>query len=168
MKSIFTILGCALAYMSTASGALRGHTTVGSNSVLIHAPTGPIVGFSSNGARVFRQIPYAEPPVDALRFQAPQPKATWTSPYNASIPLSQQVGCIQHCELPPHTCPPIQSEDCLFLNVFTPDTASSDPLPVILFIHGGDWRQGYGGGILYDGSTFAKNKNVVVVSINYR
>ena len=65
-------------------------------------------------------------------------------------------------------CPPKTSEDCLFLNVFAPVTSTADKLPVMFWLHGGDYYQGYGGGLLYDGSDLVARENVIVVSINYR
>ena len=63
------------------------------------------------------------------------------------------------------------SEDCLWLNVFTPASAASARAPlkkVLFFIHGGDFIQGYCGGPLYDGTSFARDHDVVLVSANYR
>lgn len=78
-------------------------------------------------------------------------------------------GCPQHCELPPHTCPPTQSEDCLILNVFSPaGSTNTSMLPVMLFIHGGNYKQGYAGGLLYDGNWLSSHHDVVVVVIQYR
>jgi carboxylesterase type B len=66
-------------------------------------------------------------------------------------------------------CIAAHSEDCLYMNVFTPRVASMDtPAPVQLFIHGGNFKQGFAGGPLYDGTTVANASNTVVVSIQYR
>jgi Carboxylesterase family len=98
--------------------------------------SGPIQGkLTPDGlARAFRGIPFAEPPNGQFRWQAPRNVTPWTSTLNAE---SDAAGCIQNCKLPPIACPPVQSEDCLFLNVFTPrlDTINQ-PLPVMVFIHG--------------------------------
>lgn len=67
-------------------------------------------------------------------------------------------------------------EDCLYLNVFAPVTNNNSTtttdgdalLPIMFWIHGGDFYQGYGGGILYDGSSLAERENVIVVATNYR
>jgi hypothetical protein len=62
------------------------------------------------------------------------------------------AGCPQNCELPPHTCPDVQSEDCLTLNVYTP-LPSSTPVPVMVFLPGGRFEQGTASCTLYDGFT---------------
>ncbi len=117
---------------------------------------------------VFRGVPFAEPPILSLRWAPPKPKAAWTGTRPAVV---DAPGCPQACKLPIHTCPPVVSEDCLYANVFTPAKAvgSSTPsLPVLVFIHGGNFIQGYGGGLLYDGEKFARDYGVVFISIQYR
>jgi para-nitrobenzyl esterase len=100
--------------------------------------SGAVEGVVEESMRVFRGIPYAEPPVGALRWRAPVPKASWKpSVLDASIDGS---GCPQICNMPKLACPVKQSEDCLFLNVFAPLKPPTKLLPVSLFIHGGDVR----------------------------
>jgi acetylcholinesterase/cholinesterase len=152
------------------------------------SPAGPVVGTAAGqirgsvgtgGVLVFRGIPYAEPPTGALRWQDPVAKSPWAGVRPAT---EDGAGCPQQCRLPAITCPPVQSEDCLFLNVFvpppsSPPSSSSSPFPslsaakpkaVMFWIHGGDFYQGYGGGLLYDGTVLAQEEDVVVVAINYR
>jgi carboxylesterase type B len=76
--------------------------------------------------------------------------------------------CPQTCELPPHTCPDTTSEDCLTLNVYAPLAPHDAPWPVMFFIHGGNFKQGFGGGPLYDSSTIANSTNTIYVTVNYR
>lgn len=89
-------------------------------------------------AREFRGVPYAAPPVGALRWAQTAPVAAWAP---ATLPATADAaGCMQHCHEPPHACPAVISEDCLYLNIFTPRAAAlnaSGPVPVLLFIHGG-------------------------------
>jgi para-nitrobenzyl esterase len=86
-------------------------------------------------ARQFLGVPYAAPPVGALRWQNPLPVASWgPATLNATV---QPPGCIQHCGEPPHDCAATMSEDCLVLNVFTPRlSAMTGPAPVYVFQHG--------------------------------
>lgn len=95
-----------------------------------------------------------------------RPPASWSGVRDAT---TWSDGCPQICDLPPGTCPPQWSEDCLYLNVFTPATATADSnLPVLFWIPGGRYLQGAAGMSLYDGSVLAKEQNVVVVTTNYR
>src|ERR1700751_2863735 len=102
--------------------------------------TGTVEGFPRDGAHRWRSIPYARPPVGRLRFRAPQPAPPWSG--------------VRHCHRFANCAPQeprytmlgfsgiggryqAMSEDCLTLNVVTPEAAAEDPLPVMVFIHGG-------------------------------
>ena len=148
--------------VSFSAAALPSTDVVGTD-VIVNTTAGAILGTSHGDVHVFRGIPYAEPPVDALRWRDPVPKANWTGVRSA---LADGPGCPQLCKLPILACPPRTAEDCLYLNVFAPANASD--LAVMFFVHGGDFYQGFGGGILYDGYQFASRHGVVLVSINYR
>ena len=96
-----------------------------------HAPT---QGNLAARARIFRRVPYAAPPVGALRWQPPRPPTPW-GPRTLQA-TTDAPGCPQYCGVA-HSCPAGVSEDCLFLNVFTPRLAQlAAPAPVLLFIHG--------------------------------
>lgn len=153
-------VGTALLCIGAVASAAEPEDTV-------RAAAGTIVGRVSPFARSFRGIPFAQPPVGALRWNQPQPMAPWTTPLSA---FRDAPGCPQDCQLPEAACPPAQSEDCLFLNVFTP-RASHLPAagaPVMVFFHGGNFKQGYAGGLLYDGTSLANRTGVVVVVAQYR
>ena len=124
------------------------------------------VADSTPGVMVFRGIPYAAPPVGALRWQPPRPAARWTGVRPAS-----QLGhnCMQHQpfgDIDPFTAG--ISEDCLYLNVYTNslDTRASRR-PVMVWIHGGGFFAGFGGEERHNGARLAQ-KGAVVVTINYR
>lgn len=113
------------------------------------------------GVRTCRGIPYAAPPVGELRWQRPQPAARWSGVLNAT---ADPPGCMQLCEQPPHTCPPVMSEDCLYMNVFSPTGAGPGAnLPVMFWIYGGNFKMGYAGGLVYDGTAFVQNTTGMVV-----
>jgi para-nitrobenzyl esterase len=119
---------------------------------------------SADGVRAFKGLPYAAPPVGDRRWRAPAPVAAWKGTRSA-----EQYGpnCLQpklYNDIDPFA--PSMSEDCLYLNVWTAARAG-DSRPVIVWIHGGGYRAGYGGEPRHDGTVLAK-KGVVVVSINYR
>ncbi|XP_038219764.1 esterase FE4-like [Zerene cesonia] len=112
----------------------------------------------------FKGIPYAEPPVGDLRFKAPKPKSPWTGVRQAKEhgPESCQYDVIftQSTEF-------IGKEDCLYLNVYTPNIEPENPLPVMVFIHGGGFFCGSGNSERY-GPEFLIKHNVILVTINYR
>lgn len=118
----------------------------------------------------FKGIPYAAPPVGKLRWQPPQPVAPWQGVRKAD---RFSASCIQNIvtERKPWTHEFMAhgdiSEDCLYLNVWTPAKSASAKLPVFVYIHGGGNTEGSGSVAVYDGEGLAK-KGVVMVNINYR
>jgi para-nitrobenzyl esterase len=136
---------------------------------------GSVLGFVEDNARGFLGVPYAMSPQNESRWQPPVPAIAW-SPYIMQA-LYDPPGCIQECntDMPPHACPVRTAEDCLFLNVWTPRQdylVANGPAPVMLFIHGGAFKQGYAGGIdggiIYDASAVVNQTGAIVVAINYR
>jgi para-nitrobenzyl esterase len=117
----------------------------------------------SADVRVYKGIPFAAPPVGALRWKAPARPAPWKG-----VRACTQLG---------HACPqpliPIsavdeeKSEDCLYLNVWTAAEEKGAELPVMVWIHGGSYAFGSGGQAIYDGEALAR-RGVVLVTINYR
>lgn len=118
----------------------------------------------------FKGIPFAAPPVGDLRWKAPQPPAPWQGVRDASKFCSS---CIQNRAFSrePWTAEfMVQdsiSEDCLFLNIWTPAKSASDKLAVMVYIHGGALTEGSGSVDVYDGEELAK-KGIIVITINYR
>lgn len=123
---------------------------------------GLLEGTVEDGLRVYRGIPYAAPPVGNLRWQPPQPAPTW-----GRVRAADQFGraCIQTNEAIANLQAP--SEDCLYLNVWTPARSAADKLPVLVWIHGGGFVAGAPAEKLYHGEWLAK-KGLVFVSIAYR
>ena len=140
------------------------------------APPAQVVVITSEGAvqgttlplrrgkavNVFKGIPYAAPPVGPLRWRPPQPAAPWKNvrpalDFGPDFPQAPN----------PQLRAPAQSEDCLYLNVWTPDGAAPGSLPVMVWIHGGGFVGGSGSDLHSDGALMA-HRNVVVVSFNYR
>ena len=126
----------------------------------------------SDGVSVYLGIPYAAPPVGELRWKKPQPVIPWegvrecTEPGAASLQGGQAEGSFYWKEFYSHADPKL-SEDCLYLNVWTPAAGTDAKLPVMVWIHGGAYMNGYGHEIEFDGMEFAK-RGVVLVTINYR
>lgn len=126
--------------------------------------TGPVIGHVEAGVTSFLGVPYAAPPVGRLRWRAPEPHPAWTTPRDAG---AKGATCMQTRGMLSGSGP--MSEDCLFLNVWTPRTATGDTArrPVMVFVHGGGFTGGTTGGRDYDGESLAA-KGVVVVTFNYR
>ncbi|MFT5098124.1 MAG: para-nitrobenzyl esterase [Flavobacterium sp.] len=116
--------------------------------------TGPIVGFSDQQVDAWLGMPYAQAPIGALRWRAPLPADKWSETFKA---LSFGSACPQSDK---------GSEDCLFINVWSPEGSKS--LPVMFWIHGGGNSMGEAATSIYDGARLARENNVVLVSINYR
>ncbi|HTO53850.1 MAG TPA: carboxylesterase/lipase family protein [Myxococcota bacterium] len=129
---------------------------------------GRVLGEEHDGVSIFRGIPYAKPPVGALRWRAPQPPEPWSgvrdcTQFGPCAP--QNLVVLDMLEAFKITEP--QSEDCLYLNVWTP-RADAGRRPVLVWIHGGAFTIGSGAQTIYDGEALAKRGDVVVVTINYR
>ncbi len=123
---------------------------------------GMLQGTVEDGLTIYRGIPYAAPPVGDLRWRAPQPAAKWQGVRNAS---EYGRACVQTNAAISNL--PAPSEDCLFVNVWTPAKRASDRLPVMVWIHGGGFTAGTPAEKLYHGEWLAA-KGVVVVSVGYR
>lgn len=132
--------------------------------------SGLVEGRRSAGLQVFRGIPYAAPPLGPLRCVAPSPAPAWTGTLDASrfggVPL--QVRISGEMEIPPAAFElgGRPSEDCLYLNVWTPSTQGSRP--VMVWIPGGSFVEGSGSQPWYDPSGLSERGDVVAVSLNYR
>ncbi len=126
---------------------------------------GTLQGTVEQGLRVFRGVPFAAPPVGDLRWRAPQPAATWTGVREADKFAPQ---CVQSMgPPPPGQQAPAMSEDCLYLNVWTPAKSASSRTPVLVWIYGGGFNGGATSIPTYSGEVLAR-KGVVLVSIGYR
>jgi para-nitrobenzyl esterase len=121
---------------------------------------------STTGVSVFRGIPYAAPPVGALRWQPPRAAARWTG-----VREARQLGhnCMQgqpYNDIDPYAAG--VSEDCLYLNIWSPSLGTAGPRrPVLVWIHGGGFFAGFGGEERHNGTRLAQ-KGAVVVTVNYR
>ena len=119
---------------------------------------GVLQGQSAGGVRVFKGVPFAEPPVGALRFLPPKKRAAWNGEREAIrfAPAAMQPGSRDATGL---------SEDCLYLNVWTPEARG--PHPVLVWIHGGGFTAGRSSDPLTDGTVFARD-GIVCVTVAYR
>lgn len=120
---------------------------------------GLIQGMYENGLTVYKGVPFAAPPVGSLRWKAPQPVAKWegvkqTTTFAPGPPQGQNL-------------PFGKSEDCLYLNVWSPAKSAKDRIPVLVWIHGGGFAAGAASEQLFNGENLAK-KGVMLVTIAYR
>jgi para-nitrobenzyl esterase len=125
---------------------------------------GLLEGTVEDGLTVYRGIPFAAPPVGDLRWRAPQPAAKWTGVRKADKFGPQ---CVQGGFGPPDPNAGPMSEDCLYLNVWSPAKTPKDKVPVLVWIYGGGFNGGATSIPGYSGEVLAK-KGVVLVSIAYR
>ena len=141
--------------------------SIAAESVVVTTRQGQVRGQVSDGVVAFKGIPYAAPPFKANRFQPPRPREPWDGVRDA----------FKYGRVPPQSpySPPFDTllgdqglpgEDCLNLNVWTPDPGNRG-LPVMAWIHGGAFARGSGALPIYDGRRFARN-GIVCVTINYR
>jgi para-nitrobenzyl esterase len=151
-KTYWIVLAFILLAMS-ASAEVKG---------AIRTENGPVSGVPGRDVAitVFRGIPYAEPPLGELRWAAPKPSRNWKEVRKADRFAD---GCVQ--DFPKGEFP--KSEDCLYLNVWTPAKSNDARLPVMVWIHGGGLRVGSAREAIYDGEELAK-KGIVIVTLDYR
>ncbi len=153
-------LAFALAVLAAACTATL---SASSDPTIATVETGQLKPLQAKGVLAFKGVPFAAPPVGALRWKAPAAAAKWEGVRDAT-----QYGdiCMQKMPNPDNGIGQLPaSEDCLTLNVFTQEL--SGKRPVMVWIHGGGFVNGSGSAELYDGSQLAK-QGVVVVTINYR
>jgi para-nitrobenzyl esterase len=148
---------------STVSVLLIAPVWSADNSLEVAVTGGSIQGSAlERGGAVFKGVPFAQPPVESLRWREPQPVKPWTGVRAATTfgaPCAQNSGGGRMLEG--------SSEDCLFLNVWTSEWPPSSRKPVMVWIHGGGNYAGTAGSPNFDGEKLARH-GVVLVSANYR
>jgi para-nitrobenzyl esterase len=136
-------------------------------STRVEIATGVLAGRRADGVERYLGIPFAKPPTGARRFRAPEPAEPWRGVREAA----EFGGSPPQNELETGVLPGMQvgrqSEDCLFVNVYTPGTGAARR-PVLVWIHGGAFTIGSGSQAIYRGDALARRGDVVVVTVNYR
>jgi para-nitrobenzyl esterase len=150
------------AWLGIAGVVLWLLAVAGASAVEIDA--GEIEGVRDGDLAVYKGVPFAAPPVGPLRWREPQAVAPWTGSRTADrfAPACMQQGVSMPGETPPAT-----SEDCLYLNVWTPAVDASAKLPVLVWIYGGGFSNGSASMPLYWGDNLAR-RGIVVVTVAYR
>jgi para-nitrobenzyl esterase len=155
MKTLSTTVLSLLLSMSAASAA----------PAVVHVTSGSLQGSSSEkGGAVFKGVPYAAAPVGALRWQSPHPVTSWQG---TRLATAFGAACMQPAQGWNDSVVATMSEDCLYLNVWTPAQNPKKPLPVMVWIHGGAFIGGAGTDPIFAGEALAK-RDVVLVTLNYR
>ncbi len=155
LLAALAVAGCAL--IPTAAPA----------QTVVDAPAGAVRGEAAEGVNVFRGLPYALPPTGWRRWRAPAPLPRWSGIREATAfgpachqPTARGTSIYAAAEAP------VMSEDCLSLNIWSPEGATD--APVFVWIHGGALSTGASSEPMYDGARMAASQGMVVVSINYR
>ena len=132
--------------VKTANGAVEGTT-------------------DKTGLRIFKGLPFAAPPVGELRWQPPQPVKGWKGTYKADRfgPRCMQRPIFSDMVFRSNG----MSEDCLYLNVWTPAKSAKEKLPVLVYFYGGGFKAGDGSEPRYEGASMAR-KGIVALTVNYR
>jgi len=151
--------------VATISGWLQGYRYDQSGKTYNDIPFNNLLPNIPHDTTYFLGIPYAAPPVGKLRWKAPLDPANWIGLRKGD---TTGPACAQKCDEP---CDEKKSsEDCLYLNIFVPNRAidTNDKVAVGIWFHGGAFRWGQGGSILYDGRILAGQSDMIIVTVNYR
>jgi para-nitrobenzyl esterase len=162
MRSLAFGIVCAL-LCANASVAAEANPAPASLTIA----QGALLGTHEDEIAVFKDIPFAAPPIGPLRWRPPQPAASWTGARAADKfgPVCPQATMTVAKRMTRPRLP--ESEDCLTLNVWTPKARAGARLPVMVWIYGGAFVEGGSALPIYDGTDLAKH-GVVIVTINYR
>ena len=176
------LAGALGAGAAALGGVARAQYIASGVTRTVKTTNGPVVGLVENGVSTFKGLRYGAPPVGPLRWAPPARPKPWTDPalaaqFGASaIQLSSGGSAVRY----PGTVGPAlnqlmtsgeditrQSEDCLFLNLWTP-ALDNKARPVMVWFHGGGFNYGSGNWPVYNGHNLAKNHDVVLVSVTHR
>ncbi len=150
-----------VAWITLVTALLTGLLSVPAAALEIEG--GSVEGSHENGTVIYRGIPYAAPPVGDLRWRPPAPVVAWEGTRQTT---EFAPACMQNGVSMPGEAPPSTGEDCLYLNIWRPDSAETS-LPVFVWIHGGGWTNGATSMPLYWGDRLAQ-RGIIVVTIAYR
>lgn len=161
MKSLSILSLLAIFFVTNANSQSTAETA----APQIKTANGILEGTYESGIRVFKGIPFGQPPVGNLRWREPQPVKNWTGVRKADKfgPRAMQRALFGDMGFRSNG----MSEDCLYLNVWTPATSSTQKLPVLVYFYGGGLVAGDGSEWRYDGENMAR-KGIIAITVNYR
>lgn len=166
MKALYTVVLSLAGALSMGASDRVAAAEPSSSPPVVATGSGTLEGRKEKGLEVFRGVPFAAPPSGSLRWREPQAVVPWSGVRKAD---AYAASCMQKPGIPVTAggADGPLSEDCLYLNVWTPASATTGRRPVMVWIHGGALVFGSGNVALYDGSALAQ-RGAVVVTINYR
>ena len=171
LASTVCLLAALLALGCQPGTATAGDVGSGEDRLVAATRYGPVRGYEEEGVLVFKGVRYGADTA-TTRFAPPAPPAPWTEvrdalAYGNSAPQAQRsnISLFESWRTDPA---PANSEDCLFLNVWTPALRDGARRPVMVWFHGGGFTTGSGSSNAYDGVRLARRGDVVVVTVNHR
>jgi para-nitrobenzyl esterase len=160
MKSIAAMFCLAL-----VSTAVMAQLTSDKSLPTVKTANGLLQGTQLSGISMFKGVPYAQPPTGDLRWKEPQPVKNWEGTRRADHFSARAM------QLPIYSDMNFRSagvsEDCLYLNIWTPAKTGKEELPVLVYFYGGGLKAGDGSEYRYDGESMAR-RGIVAVTVNYR
>jgi para-nitrobenzyl esterase len=160
MKPIALLFCFSLATIITS-----GQLTSDGGLPTVKTANGMLQGTQISGISMFKGVPFSQPPVGDLRWKAPQPVKNWEGTLKADHFSARPMQLPIFSDM--NFRSPGISEDCLYLNVWTPAKTGNEQLPVLVFFYGGGMKAGDGSEFRYDGESMAR-KGIVAVTVNYR
>ena len=142
-----------------------GQITSDGSLPTVKTANGILQGTQLSGIAMFRGIPFAQPPVGELRWKEPQPVKNWEGTLRADHFSARPMQLPVYSDMKFRS--PGVSEDCLYLNIWTPAKNGNEQLPVLVFFYGGGMKAGDASEYRYDGQSMAR-KGIVAVTVNYR
>ncbi len=159
MKKIFFVI--AIATISVSEVNAQQTTT----ALQVKTTNGILEGLNDAGIRTFKGVPFAQPPIGDLRWKEPQSLKNWEGVRKAYEfgPRAMQLPIFSDMKFRSNGV----SEDCLYLNIWTPAKSAGDKLPVLVYFYGGGFVAGDGSEYRYDGESMARHE-IVAITVNYR
>lgn len=154
-----------IAFVLLVALACAGGSAQGEDAGAVRTMSGIVQGVRESDAIAYKGVPFAEPPVGDLRWRAPRPAHAWTG---VLATREYKPQCMQIA--PPLPTMPVEptSEDCLYLNIWAPVAPAAAKLPVMVYLHGGQFRAGSASTPLYHGHKLASTHQVITVNLAYR
>ncbi|HYX05267.1 MAG TPA: carboxylesterase family protein [Bacteroidales bacterium] len=160
MNKIITLIA-ALMMM----GNISVFSQLTGNAPTVKTDNGMLEGINKSGVKVFKGVPFAAPPVGELRWKAPQPVKNWNGIRKANKfgPRPMQLRIFEDMNFLSDSV----SEDCLYLNIWTPAKTGKEKLPVLVYFYGGGFVAGSGDEPRYAGESMAR-QGIISITVNYR